>query len=62
MSSNDIVIHVVDQMYDSDWCSEETITNWEEIPENDKTWSKFQQFFKAAYITRMGYIDAKKQR
>ena len=36
MSNDNIVIHVVDQIYESDWFSEETMTKREEINENEK--------------------------
>ena len=37
---NDIVIYVVDQMYESDWFSEDTMTKWEETNDNKKTWKQ----------------------
>ena len=36
MLDDDIVIHDMDQMYKSDWLSEETMTTWEEIQDNEK--------------------------
>ena len=45
VSDDDIVIHIINQMYESDWFSKDTMTNWEEIPDNNKTWSRCQQFF-----------------
>ena len=62
MSDNDIVIHVVDQMYELDSFSEEAMMNWEEIPNNNKTWTMCQQFFEAAYIASKSYMDAKGQK
>ena len=62
MLDNNIVIYKVDQMCNSDWFSEKTMTNWEEILDNHKTWSKCQQFFEAAYIARKQYVDAKGQK
>ena len=34
---DDIVIHAVDQMYESDWFSEETMTKWDETNNNRTT-------------------------
>ena len=31
---DNIVIHVVDQMYESNWFSEDTMTTWEETQDN----------------------------
>ena len=42
VSDEDIVIHVADQIIESDWFSEETMTTWDKIPDSDKTWSKCQ--------------------
>ena len=44
VSDDDIVIHVIDQMYNLDWFSKETMTKWEEISNStlqgrDTTWS-----------------------
>ena len=36
MLDDDIIIHVVDQMYESDWFSKETMTKWEETNDNTK--------------------------
>ena len=52
------MIHVVDQMLESDWFSEETMTTWEEFLDNEKQ-SKCQQFFENAYIAKKLYTDAK---
>ena len=49
VSDDVIVIHIVDQMYKSDWFSEETMAKWEEINYNNKTWLECQQFFEDAY-------------
>ena len=49
-------------MYNSDWLSEENMTKWEKISDNNKMWSRCQQFFKAAYIARKWYMDAKRQK
>ena len=62
VSDDDIVIDVVDQMYESDLFSEDTITTWEEIQDNDKTLSKCQKFFENEYIARKQYLDAKGQK
>ena len=48
MSHDDIIIHVVDQMYEFDWFPKETMTKWEESNENTKTWENCQKFFKDA--------------
>ena len=56
---DNIIIHVVDQMYESDWFSEETITKWEETNNNSKTLHQCQQFFEDAYIARKRYIKTK---
>ena len=48
-------------MYESDWFLEDTM-NWEEIPDNNKTLNRCQQFFEAAYIARKCYIDTKGQK
>ena len=45
MSDNDIVIHVVDKMYESDWSLEETITK-KGKDNNDKTWLMCQKSLK----------------
>ena len=37
MSNNDIVIHIVNQMYELIWFSEDTMTKWEESNDNSKT-------------------------
>ena len=52
MSDDDIVIHVVNQMYTSDWFLEDTMTKWEETHNNRKTSKQCQQFFEEAYIVR----------
>ena len=36
VSDDDMVIYVFDSLYESDWFSEETMTKWEEINDNDK--------------------------
>ena len=36
VSDNDIVIHVVDQMYESDWFLEEKMMAWEETQDAQK--------------------------
>ena len=36
-------------MYESDWFSEDTITKWEEPNSMEKTWLRYQLFFKEAY-------------
>ena len=61
VSDNDIAIHVMDQMYELDWVSEEIMTTWAETQDNKKTWPKCQTFFDAAYIARKRYINAKGQ-
>ena len=61
MSDNNIVIHIVDQMYKSHWFSEETMTTWEETQDKKKTWPKCQTFFEAAYIARKRLNNAKEQ-
>ena len=50
VSEEDIVIHVISQMYELDWFSEE-MTKWENINNNDKT-LRFQKFFEEAYTAR----------
>ena len=59
MSDDDIVIHVVDQMYASDWFLEDTMTKWEEVNDNRKTQKQCQQFFKEVNIAQKQYIKAK---
>ena len=61
VSNDDIVIHVMDQLYESDLFSEDTMTKWEKLQDNDKTWNKCQKFFEGAYIARKRYNDAKGQ-
>ena len=56
MSDDDIPIYAVDQMYESDWFSEETMTKFDETNDSSKTWLQCQQFFEEAYIARKGYI------
>ena len=56
---DDIMIHIVDQMYDSDWLSEETMMAWEELQDTDKTWAKCQAFFEVAYIAQKCYTYMK---
>ena len=46
MSDNDIVIHIVNQMFESDWFSEDTMTKWEETNDNRKTWKQCQPFLR----------------
>ena len=38
------------------------MTDWEEILDNKKTWSKCQQFIEDAYIARKHSMDAKEQK
>ena len=52
VSDDDIVIHVVDQMYNLDCFSEKNMTNWEEVLNKDKMWSKCQLFFEASYVAK----------
>ena len=40
VNNDDILIHVVDQMYESDWFSEDTMTKWEETQNHNNIWSK----------------------
>ena len=61
MSDDDIVIHVVDQIHESDSFSEETMKTWKETWDNKKMWIKCQTFFEAAYIPKKWYMDAKDQ-
>ena len=42
MLDDDVVIHIVKKMYKSDWFSEDTMMNWEEIPDSNKTWNRHQ--------------------
>ena len=58
---DDIMINLVDQMYASDWFSEETMMAWEETQDAQMTWAKCQAFFEAAYIERKQYNKAKGQ-
>ena len=46
-SDDDIIIHVVDQMHESDWFSEETMTKWEETNDDTKMWQTCQNFEEA---------------
>ena len=50
--NNNIIIHVVDQIYESDWFSEETMMAWEDTQDFQKMWAKHQAFFEVAYIAR----------
>ena len=59
VSYYDIVIHAVDQMYESDWFSKDTMTKWGETQDNDKTWSKCQKFSEDTYIARKRYNNTK---
>ena len=43
VSDNDIITHVVEQMYESDWFSEETMTKWEETNDNIKNMAKLPE-------------------
>ena len=61
VSNDDTVIHVVNQMYEKNWFSEETMTKWEKINDNDKTWLRCQKFFEDAYKARERYNEAKVQ-
>ena len=61
VSDDDIVIHMINQMYESDWFSEEIMMTWEEISDNHKSWARCQ-FFEAIYIAHKQYMDAKGQR
>ena len=40
VSDNDFIIHMVDQMYELDLVSKDTMTKWEEINDNSKTWKQ----------------------
>ena len=59
--NDDIVIYVIDQVYESDWFSEESMTKWKETSDNTKTWQNCQQFSKEANIARKRYNKAKGQ-
>ena len=37
VSGDDIVIHVIEQMYDSNWFTKEHMTGWEEQDNRTKT-------------------------
>ena len=62
LSEDDIIIHVVEQMYKSNWFTEEHMTEWEELDDGTKTWEECKAHFKRCYITRKWYYDAKKTR
>ena len=59
MSDNNILVHMVDQMYMPDWFSKDTMTIWEETKINSKTWKQCQQFFEEVDIARKRYIQVK---
>ena len=59
VSNDDIVIDIMDQMYESNWFLEETMTTWEESQDNQKTWAKCQAFFEIAYIAEKGTMRHK---
>ena len=59
---DDIVIHVINVMYDSNWFSKDTMTYWEDILNKNKTWNRCQQVFEATYIARKRYMEAKGQK
>ena len=61
VSDDDIIIHVVNQMYEPNWFLEETMTAWEDTLDSQKTWAKCQALFEAAYIERKQYNKAKGQ-
>ena len=46
VSDDDIVIHAIDQMYESDLFLEETMMTWEEIPDNNKSLARCQHFLR----------------
>ena len=50
VSVDNLVIHINNQMYESDFFFLETMMTWEEIPDNIKSWAICQQFFEATYI------------
>ena len=52
MSVDNIVIHVMNQMYELDWFSEETMTTWEETNDDEKAWTKCQMLIENPYIAR----------
>ena len=45
---DDIIIHVVNQMYESDQFSKDIMTRWEETKDNTKMWQASQKFFEGA--------------
>ena len=61
ISDDNIMIDVVDQMYESDWFLEETMMAWKDTQDSQKTWVKCRAFFKAAYIARKRYSKTNEQ-
>ena len=45
VTDDDIVIHVVDQMYESNWFLEETMNKWEALTNDEKILTKCKEFF-----------------
>ena len=44
VTDDDIIIHVADQIYESEWFSDETINKWEKLTNDkskDKMWGVF---------------------
>ena len=44
-SDDDIVIHVMEQMYDSNWFTEEHMTEWKEREDRNKSWEAYKMHF-----------------
>ena len=59
VSDDDIVILIVEQMHESDWFSEEHMTEWEECDGQNKTWEECKIYFERCHIARKWYLDAK---
>ena len=51
LTNDDLAIYVVDQMYQLDWFSEETMTKEEESNINSKTWLQCKHFFEEGWHT-----------
>ena len=50
ISDNNIIIHVVEQMYESNWFTKENMTEWEEKIDRNKSWDTCKLHFKLCYI------------
>ena len=51
VSDDNIVIHVVEQVSESDWFTKKNMTEWENNDDRNKSWDACKLHFKWCYIT-----------